>query len=612
MNGGLVAALARGRTATREARGDQTDPAMGRVPASRQLTLSSLAVAASAALMAPAAGAALPTSPEPGERVERAVRSQAPDADRVRESYVRVYEPLPEAAGPHPDRCDWVGYLRFRSSDGPERSADADAVLVSMPGILAGASMHDQLGRNVVRLGAGRDMDIEYWALDRRSNCLEDRWGVTRGAKAGEAGLAFDYYYGGEEVDGRRFGGFKSAQEAAFLSEVGLEQTLVDWRAVITDGIPSRKRRARILLCGGHSLGGPLTAAFAGWDFDGDAESTDDAGYRQCAGFFGLDTSLELSGGEGGVGVAAALAEASAASPYLNAPPFTPETSQILGPFGVAAFQEPDAESELVDRLPRTPAFELSNRLLFARNAAEFASGSPSTRDFHVTNEVALAGIWDDNSVPITIMRTSFGTFDGGPIVPKDFPTPSDASAFPGADAAPLVNNSFLTAPETPEGPLYEWRSYDGVGEDPALDESGRAYTNAASEVSDLHQAARAHFEAPADYAEQYFPTRLAVDVFAAEAGDRSGGLENLRHDGVSRRPSLLVQAGDSATNTGGELEAGREWEREGIGGELTLAGYNHIDVVSAAFRQHDGRPEGASQALMRFAAKAVRPPRAP
>jgi hypothetical protein len=563
---------------------------------------------AAAGLAAPAVKAALPAAPESGERIERAVRSQAPNAGRVEESYVRVREPLPKSAGPHPKRCDSVGYLRFRSRSGPGRSARADAVLVSMPGILAGASMHDQVARNVVRLAARRGLDFEYWVLDRRANCLEDHWGVRAAAQAKDATIAFDYYYGDREIRGRRFGGFRSAREAEFLSEVGLEQTLVDWRAVIRHGIPSRSRRARILLCGGHSLGGPLTASFAGWDFDGDPETTADAGFRHCAGFFGLDTSLELSDGEGGVGIAAALAEASRGSPYLNVPPFTPETIQILGPFGVAAYYDPKAESVLVDRIPRSPAFELSNRLLFARNAVEFATGIPSPRDFRLTNEAAVAAIWDDNSVPITIMRTSLGTFDGGPIFPKEFPTPSEASAYPGTDAAPLANNSFLTAPETPEGPVYAWRSYNqvGAGGEPVVDGSGRAYTTAASEVSDPHRLARAHFDAPANYVEQYFPTRLAVDVFAAEGGDRSGELENLRHDGISKRPSLLVQAGDSDTNSGGELEAGREWERDGIGGELTLGGYNHIDVVSAAFRQHDRRPEGSAKALMRFARKAV------
>src|SRR6185436_1318509 len=104
---------------------------------------------------------------------------------------------------------------------------------------------------------------------------------------------------------------------------------------VIRRGIPDRDVRREKVFCGGHSLGGPLTAAFADWDFDGDPQTKADAGYKQCAGFFGLDTSLDFdSDGSGGIGIADALAAASGASPYVNAPPFTPETIQILGPFG--------------------------------------------------------------------------------------------------------------------------------------------------------------------------------------------------------------------------------------------------------------------------------------
>ena len=199
-------------------------------------------VAAFAALIATSAvPAAASAGIEPGARIERAVHSQAADASKVRESYVRVYEPLPASAGPHPRRCDWIGYLRFRSSGGPRRSAAADTVLVSMPGILAGASMHDQIARGVVRAGARRGADLEYWALDRRSNCLEDHRGVRAAARARDETLALDYYYGDRKVAGRRFGGFKSFGEARFLSEVGLEQTLRDWVAEALTHFPLRE-----------------------------------------------------------------------------------------------------------------------------------------------------------------------------------------------------------------------------------------------------------------------------------------------------------------------------------------------------------------------------------
>src|SRR3954465_13185930 len=98
----------------------------------------SLALALTAA--APASAA-----PKPGKKVERAVRSSAPDRRVVKESFVRVYSPLPADAGAHPKRCDWISYLRFRSAKGPRKPSKADAVLVIIPGFLGGAGSFDQV-----------------------------------------------------------------------------------------------------------------------------------------------------------------------------------------------------------------------------------------------------------------------------------------------------------------------------------------------------------------------------------------------------------------------------------------------------------------------------------
>jgi hypothetical protein len=38
--------------------------------------------------------------------------------------------------GIHPAACDWLSYLRYRDSEGPAASADADRILVAQPGIL--------------------------------------------------------------------------------------------------------------------------------------------------------------------------------------------------------------------------------------------------------------------------------------------------------------------------------------------------------------------------------------------------------------------------------------------------------------------------------------------
>ncbi|HEX2087235.1 MAG TPA: hypothetical protein VHF89_16250, partial [Solirubrobacteraceae bacterium] len=310
-------------------------------------------------------------------RIETPVASQADGAHLVRTSYVSLHAPLPESAGPHPAACDRIGYLRFRSALGPDDPSRADAVITLMPGIFASAASMDPVARNVVRLAAERGRHFEVWTIDRRSACLEDHHGTKAAERARSVQPAFDYYYEGKEVEGRRFDGFVPPSEAEFMREFGLGLTVRDWHAVITRELPDRAVRARKLICGGHSLGGYLTAALASWDFDGDPETTGDAGFEDCAGLAGLDTTVSIDGsggGPAGVGVASEAAARSGGSPYVNAPPFSPPIMQLPTIASVAAFQDPDTESVFNQLIPRDPEFELTLRLLYSKDAAHFAS----------------------------------------------------------------------------------------------------------------------------------------------------------------------------------------------------------------------------------------------
>ncbi len=534
-------------------------------------------------------------------RIEKKVRTPAPDARVVKESAVRLYAPMPESSPEHPEACDWISYLRFRHADGPRRAPRADAVLTLMPGIFAGGGSFDQVARHTVRRAAKRGRMVEVWGIDRRSNCLEDHRGVRAGAKSGDPRVSFGYYFEGREVNGHTFPGFADDQEAAFLRDVGLAQTIEDWHTVITREMPSRRKRQRKLICGGHSLGGPLTAALASWDFDGDPETDEDAGYNQCAAFVGLDTTVSLSGGEGGgagVGLITAAASQSGASPYVNAPPLTPETLLAPALIGVTAFQKPDEETIVTQLIPRDPDWELTQRLLFSRNPQDFATGSPSVRDFRVTNASALAAIFDDNSSPISIFRASIGMYTGGPLVDKTFPS----------------HDPTLASPDEPHGPLYHWQNYSGVGANGAeleLNDEGDPYTSRDSEVTDVRQLGRSLYQFPVNFIESYFPTRLVTDFAAMTSGDRSGSLAAMSHDGPAMKPILLVQAGDSDGNDtaddSGPTETGEKPNDKDLSREAILPGYNHLDVATAAWRQNDGRREGSSRELARFLLKITR-----
>ena len=117
-----------------------------------------------------------------------------------------------------------------------------------------------------------------------------------------------------------------------------------------------------------------------------------------------------------------------------------------------------------------------------------------------------------------------------------------------------------------------------------------------ADEVTDIHQFARAVFEAPADFAEQYFPMRLLTDVEAASNGDRSGDLANIRFDGISKHPAFYADAGAG-------IEVGAAPPPQGPAPQvwIKLPGYHHLDVGAAAWHQNNGRPEAESAAIVRW-----------
>ena len=76
--------------------------------------------------------------------------------------------------------------------------------------------------------------------------------------------------------------------------------------------------------------------------------------------------------------------------------------------FGVGAYFDPQG-TDLTASCPHTSNIDLSQRVLFSRDAAHFATGDPSIRDFTLTNEVALGGVFDDNSAPLSFLRASVG-----------------------------------------------------------------------------------------------------------------------------------------------------------------------------------------------------------
>ncbi|MFF5363264.1 hypothetical protein ACFY4I_28365 [Streptomyces scabiei] len=543
--------------------------------------------------------AAAPDARGAQTRTETAVASTSP-VRGVTETMVRVRAPLPASFGARPAACDWLSYLRYRSSGGPAASADADRILVAQPGILEGAGAFDSVARNTVARAAAQGRHIEFWALDRRSNCLEDRTGVA----SGDQRTAVDYYYRDKPVAGRTFDGFLGNGDLGWMARLGIERTVRDQYDLLTAELPDQEVRARKVLCGGHSLGGVVTGYFATADFDGDPTTTADAGHRQCAGYFALDTTVstslgDLSGsipddaglpdiglGHGAVqaGLDSGLLPRSLSAPVL----LNPETMTLLAIAAMGALEDPDGEATLPNYLPRTTDIDLTNRFLFSEDTPTFLSGTPAVRDFRLTNEAVLGALMDDHSVPLAFLQSSVGFFDGGPVVDKNFPAANGSGAQPA-----LFGREYKAIPDQPGGPLYTWRNYDRVGDadDPGYRSAdGTPFTDAGKEVTDIQELARSMARQPLDFTEQYFPTKLITDLQLA--GSPQVKRLVVHPDGLTAHPTLTVLAGDGLL--AGRVPAGLD--------PVIADGYQHLDVLTAAPTRNDGRPEPVSTSLTEFA----------
>lgn len=556
--------------------------------------------------------------------IEQPVNSTAADANVVKLSYVRLHDPLPADYPAHPEACDWLAFLRYRHVQGPAEATRADAILVAQAGVIGGGGSFDQIARHTIVEAARQGKHIEFWALERRSNCLEDHTGVEAGAAAHDWRVAVDYYYNGKEINGKRFAGYLKDADVPVLAEFGLALTMRDVYTVITRGVPNLADRSRKVFCGGHSMGGPLTSAFARWDFDGDPATLDDAGFNQCAGYFYLDTNGTLQSAEIGKAEQAALDQLGPGSPDAivagmrsGALPrifdiklwYGPEILAFTGILALAAYQQPD-EVGLVKALPQSTDLELNLRMSFSRDLAAFLTGSPGIRDYNLTNEALFGALLDDNSQPLFGDQISLGTFDGGPVVQKDFPTPGALT--PLTPASNLVDGARRKMiPAEPNGPVYSWRNYDRVGAPDApaqLDSEGKPFTSPEQEVSDIREISRAFFESPADYTTHYESLRLVLDFARAVAGDYSGELSAIRHhDGPLVRPNIEIRAKDNFLAAGASGP-----DPQSDDDTLALTGYTHIDVLSAAARQNDGKRERGAYFLASFVAHVLDHPGEP
>ena len=143
--------------------------------------------------------------------------------------------------------------------------ASAKHVLVLMPGTQGGAGDFTLDARYLVK----HDRDLQVWAIDRRTQALEDT-SVFAAAENGQVSLqqAFDYYLGWIFNGGNpaKHFQFRDPNADPYAREWGMAVALNDARAVV---LKARAHGRRQVVLGGHSLGASLTVAYAAWDFNG-------------------------------------------------------------------------------------------------------------------------------------------------------------------------------------------------------------------------------------------------------------------------------------------------------------------------------------------------------
>ncbi len=373
---------------------------------------------------------------------------------------------------PHLNRARALAY----SAEG-KRDEEVERVLVLMPGFLGGANNFDYLARRLVQRSNGA---LVVWAVDRRSNWLEDHLGLDRAEAEKNADIAKAYYFARAPIDGKTFAGILPASELRFLSEWGLDVHVRDLDALIR---AARRRypRAAVFL-GGHSLGASIAPIYAAWDFG------DHAGYELLSGLVLLE-----------------------GAPNPGAPPPSQEAYERTGVGGgftrtsVRSIRTGNPVSSL-EPFVSSDLFIVAE-ILAMRAAPEFGTGqelSPdadlyrnffsllfgSSEPVQATNRAALGLGFDNDFQPLAFVRVSLGSLTGGRV---------------GANPNGPLLSQLLGPVGNLLAPLDPTARYDWVAQ--AADDPSR------TDPTRLETFARLLFAGPTNFIEWYFPARLTLDV---------------------------------------------------------------------------------------------------
>jgi hypothetical protein len=340
------------------------------------------------------------------------------------------------------------------------------AVLILMPGFLGGASTFDPLARDLVQALGGA---LQVWAIDRRSNQVEDRRGafVARlkaevGAKTADPALiqkgleeGVRFYFSPVDLDddgladppfelpdasGASSSFLRLAQDdLRFAAWWGVDTVVRDWRALV-DEARALVGPHGVVVVGGHSLGTTWAGIYAAYDFDPGPDV--DAAHE------GIDGLLLLEGGgpRGPSAAAPALSAYQAAVAALETPGgpdvFLSSLFNLIDPVALGAAGVLNGLAGAF--LPDEPAI-LQETSLFGGFPISILLGAP------LTNESLPALFLDDDFSTNAAFSASLGFSDDGPNARNPF----------GA----LLPGDFLLVDPTLPQPRRTWKNFD----DPTL-----------------------------------------------------------------------------------------------------------------------------------------------
>lgn len=166
-------------------------------------------------------------------------------------------------------------YTRYYLSD--QDSQQPDGILVLIPGFEGGASTFYVLAENLIRRAIEQDnLVLEVWAVDRRSNQLEDLVGLNIAEDLMNPLVGLDFLFGEtlgldlspEIASGpnRRAIFYNSNVDTAFMAQWTTLVHSQDIDAVIDEARDTA--RSNNVFLGGHSAGTGYTARYAATDFN--------------------------------------------------------------------------------------------------------------------------------------------------------------------------------------------------------------------------------------------------------------------------------------------------------------------------------------------------------